>query len=90
MLDSETQKDSLARMKKIEGQIKGIEGMIESKRYCIDIINQITAVKRALDSLGMVVLRRHVDSCVREAMHDGLTGREKIDELIKSVYDYVR
>jgi len=89
VLNEASQKEALARLKKIEGQIKGIQGMVSERRYCIDIINQITAVKRALDSVSMIVVRRHVDSCVRHSMKSS-GGADKIDELIKSIYNFVK
>ena len=65
--------------------------MVAEKRYCIDIINQTQAVKRALDSVSMIVMRQHVYSCVRESMKGpAIKSQEKIDELIKSVYNFVK
>jgi len=55
MINEETKKDVLPRLKKIEGQIKGIQKMVEKERYCIDIINQVTAAQRALDQVSLKV-----------------------------------
>lgn len=62
MINEETKKDVLPRLKKIEGQIKGIHKMVEKERYCIDIINQVTAAQRALDQVSLRVMRRHIES----------------------------
>lgn len=54
----------LTRVKRIAGQVSGIERMIEDKRYCVDILNQISAVRSALDALGVELLTRHLEMCV--------------------------
>ena len=53
-----------ARVKRIAGQVTGIERMLEEKRYCVDILNQIAAVRSALDALGIELLTRHLEMCV--------------------------
>ncbi len=53
-----------ARTRRIAGQISGIQRMIEEKRYCVDILNQISAVRSALDALGVELLSNHLESCV--------------------------
>lgn len=52
------------RMKRIAGQLAGVQRMIEKDRYCVDILNQISAVRSALDALGVELLTEHVESCV--------------------------
>ena len=62
---TETSKDKMAtRVKRIAGQVAGIERMLEEKRYCVDILNQISAVRSALDALGVELLTRHLETCV--------------------------
>lgn len=87
MLNEEVKKQSVTRLKKIEGQIKGIERMIEEEKYCIDIINQISAAGKALNGVAKIIMKRHVESCVTTAIQKG-EGRQKIDELIETVYKY--
>lgn len=53
-----------ARVRRISGQVKGIERMLDERRYCVDVLNQIAAVRSALDSLGLELLTRHLESCV--------------------------
>jgi len=89
MIDEQVQKDSLRRLKKIEGQVKGIQRMVEQRKYCIDIINQITAVRRALDVVSLKVMRRHLQSCVTEAIKQN-RPQEKIDELMETIYKFVK
>ena len=75
----------LARLGKIEGQVAGIRKMIDERRYCIDIINQIKAVTGALKQVERGVLEGHVQHCVQDAMKSGDSGQleEKVDELVK-------
>lgn len=71
------------RLKNIEGQVRGIQRMVEEDQYCIDILTQISAIRSALNSAGMKVLRRHIETCVSEAIKDGGGNRdEMIDELM--------
>ena len=74
---------ALRRLRIIEGQIKGIQKMVEEEKYCIDILNQISAARSALDKTGKLILRRHIDHCVADAIRDGgKNSREIIDELM--------
>jgi DNA-binding FrmR family transcriptional regulator len=59
-----TQKRLVSRVKRIGGQVTGIERMLTDKRYCVDILNQISAVRSALDALGVELLTRHLETCV--------------------------
>ena len=62
---SGTQKSKMTtRVKRIAGQVAGIERMLEEKRYCVDILNQISAVRSALDALGVELLTSHLENCV--------------------------
>lgn len=62
---SATSKNKLvSRIKRIGGQVTGIERMLEDKRYCVDILNQIAAVRSALDALGVELITRHLETCV--------------------------
>ena len=68
------------RLSRIEGQIRGIKGMVEKDAYCADIITQVAAVDAALASFNKELLAAHINSCVAEDIKDGKT--EKTDELI--------
>jgi len=87
MINATVKKDSLTRLKRIEGQVRGIMRMVDSGEYCIDIINQITAVQKALDGVSKNVVKRHVESCVSEAIRRN-GGEKMIDELIQTVFKY--
>jgi DNA-binding FrmR family transcriptional regulator len=61
--------------------------MVENEKYCIDIINQITAAKNALDGVARIIMKQHVESCVTQAIMEG-KAEEKIEELIAAVYKH--
>jgi DNA-binding FrmR family transcriptional regulator len=84
MINKSTQQETSVRLRRIAGQIAGIEKMIEDGRYCIDIINQITAVEKALKQVSLLVMKRHVESCVAEAIKSGKSAA-KIKELMETV-----
>jgi DNA-binding FrmR family transcriptional regulator len=89
MINEETKKDILPRLKKIEGQIRGIQGMIEKERYCIDILNQVTAAQRALDQVNLKVMQRHIESCVTDAIRSNGSG-PIVGELMETIYKFIR
>ena len=74
----------LKRLRRIEGQVRGLQRMVEEERYCIDILTQLSATGAALDGVAIGVLEDHVRHCVREG------GDEKIDELMDAVGRLVR
>jgi DNA-binding FrmR family transcriptional regulator len=84
-MKSTTKKKVHARLKRIAGQVAGIQRMVEQDRYCVDILLQIAAVRAALDGAGKLVLGSHVDTCVATAIASGNSreGRKKVDELME-------
>jgi DNA-binding FrmR family transcriptional regulator len=74
----------LKRLKRIEGQVRGLQSMIEEERYCIDILTQVSATRAALDAVALGVVEDHVRHCVRDG------GEEKVDELMRAVERMVR
>lgn len=70
------------RLKRIEGQIRGIQKMVEDDRYCMEILVQISAVQSALKSVGFSITERHIQHCVSDAIQKG-EGQETIDELMR-------
>jgi DNA-binding FrmR family transcriptional regulator len=78
-------KSQLARLSRIEGQVRGVTRMVEEDRYCIDVINQVRAVRAALDKVEQEILQDHLEHCVAHAFHAGSeTDRKaKISELIQ-------
>ena len=77
---------ALQRLRRIEGQVRGLQRMVEEEKYCIDILTQIAAARAALRSTGMIILKRHVESCVADAIEAGGTERSAIiDELVEAI-----
>jgi DNA-binding FrmR family transcriptional regulator len=80
------------RLHRIEGQVRGIERMIEDDRYCIDVITQISAVTTALESLAFQILDEHVNHCVAGALASGdpAQAEAKSRELLEAVHRFAR
>lgn len=73
-------KDLIHRLNRIEGQIRGIKGMVEKDAYCTDILTQVAAANAALNSFNKVLLANHIKSCVTQDILDG--KEETVDELV--------
>jgi DNA-binding FrmR family transcriptional regulator len=80
------------RLHRIEGQVRGIERMVEDDRYCIDILTQISAVNTALESLAFKILDEHVKHCVAGALTSGdeREAQAKTEELLEAVQRFAR
>lgn len=76
---------ALRRLRSIEGQIAGIRRMVAEERYCIDILTQVSAVRAALNGLGLHVLKRHLDHCVADAARDGGKELPRVVDELKAV-----
>ena len=84
-MDEKQKKSKLARLSRIEGQVRGVARMVEEERYCIDVLTQIRAVRAALDKVEQEILNDHLQHCVAHAFHAG-SARErqtKIEELLE-------
>jgi len=79
----------LPRLRRIEGQIRGIARMVEGRRYCIDIIQQLTAARKALDQVSLKVMSGHINGCVSESIRRR-EGEKKINELMRTINRFVR
>jgi len=73
----------ISRLNRIEGQIRGVKGMIEKDTYCDDVLNQIAAIQSALNGVGKLLLEAHMKSCVVERIQAG--ENDVIDELLTTV-----
>ncbi len=76
-------RDMINRLSRIEGQIRGIKGMVEKNVYCTDILVQVAAVNAALNSFNRVLLANHIKTCVTQDIRDG--KEETVDELISTL-----
>lgn len=79
----------LPRLRRVEGQIRGITRMVEQRRYCIDIIQQLTAARRAMDQVTLQVMKGHINGCVSHAIKRQ-DGAKKVDELMRSINQFVK
>jgi DNA-binding FrmR family transcriptional regulator len=77
-----------ARLARIEGQVRGIQRMVDEDRYCIDVLTQVAAVKAALDKVALALLDDHVSHCVLDAVREG-TGEQKVKELTAAIGRYL-
>lgn len=76
-------KDLINRLNRIEGQVRGIKGMVEKDAYCTDILTQVAAVSAALNSFNKVLLANHIRTCVTQDILDG--KEETVDELVTTL-----
>lgn len=81
---SMNKKDLQDRLRRIEGQIRGIQRMVDEDQYCIDILTQLNSVTAAVKAVGMGLLDEHVRHCVKDSIAAG-TSEEKVDELLAAV-----
>ena len=81
--------DLLPRLRRIEGQVRGITRMVEGGRYCIDIIQQLTAARKALDQVSLKIMNGHINTCVSEAIRKQ-EGTQKISELMQTINRFVK
>jgi CsoR family transcriptional regulator, copper-sensing transcriptional repressor len=76
----------LRRLARIEGQVRGLKGMVSDEAYCIDVLTQIAAVNRALEGVSLKLLADHTNHCVRDAVEaGGSEADEKVGELLAAV-----
>ena len=81
--------DVQGRLRRVEGQVRGLQKMVDEDRYCIDVLTQVGAVKAALDSVALMLLADHTEHCVAEAIRAG-KGGAKVKELNGAVERLVR
>ena len=80
----------LTRLKRIEGQARGIQRMVDEEQYCVDILTQISALTSALQSVAIGLLDDHLRHCVADAVRDGTDAAEKLDEATAAIARLVR
>ena len=77
--------NQIPNLRRIEGQIKGIQTMVEGNQYCIDILNQIKAAKSALSSVENKILNKHIKECIENSLSSDKQLNDKIEELMKAL-----
>ncbi len=92
MLDASTQECVALRLRRIEGQVRGLERMVKSSKLCVDLLVQIAAVQAALKSAGDEILHHHLRHCIRESFGRRLRASEKarLDEMEKIFVQYCK
>lgn len=80
----------LARLRRIEGQVRGVQKMIDEDRYCIDLLTQLAAIKNATHKVALAILESHTRGCVADAMHQHESEDEKINELMGVIRQFTK
>ncbi len=80
------------RLRRIEGQVRGLQRMVDEEAYCVDVLTQVASVVSALEKVGTLVLKDHVEHCVRESIESGDRQKadEKVEELTAAVERFLR
>jgi DNA-binding FrmR family transcriptional regulator len=78
------------RLRRIEGQVRGIQRMVDEEVYCVDILTQLSSIVSATEQVALLLLRDHVEHCVRESLEEGTDADEKIGELTSAVERFLR
>jgi len=78
------------RLRRIEGQVRGLQRMVGEEAYCVDILTQIASIVSASEKVALILLEDHVEHCVREAIEDGEKADEKVTELAAAVERFLR
>ena len=90
-VDPEIKSANLKRLRRIEGQIRGLQKMVEEDRYCTDIIVQISSAQEALRGVGRALMRNHLRHCTAKAMSEGgKKASAAYDELLEVIYKHLR
>ncbi len=91
-VDPQLKQRAVARLRRIEGQVRGVQGMIEDERYCADVLIQISAIHESLRGVAQLLLRNHLQHCASDAIRSGDPERREqmYDELTDLFYKHVR
>lgn len=90
-VDAEPKERNLKRLRRIEGQVRGLQRMVDEERYCADVLVQISSVQEALRAVGRELLRNHLKHCATTAIRSGPEAAEAMyDELVDLTYKHVR
>ena len=91
-VDPEIKRSVLTRLRRIEGQVRGLQKMVEEERYCADVLTQVTSVQEALRGVGRAMLHNHLRHCATQAIRSGdeTQAEAMYDEIMELVYRSVR
>ncbi len=88
-VDPQIKESNLKRLRRIEGQVRGLQKMVEEDRYCPDILMQVSSVQEALRSVGRELMRNHLKHCATRALNEGGEQADSmVNELIELVYKH--
>jgi DNA-binding FrmR family transcriptional regulator len=88
-LETKDNEAIIRRLRRIEGQVKGIQKMVEEGKYCGDILIQIAAVRAAMNSVGGLILENHMKDCLKNYL-DGVAEDEVLDDLVDTMIKYTK
>lgn len=89
-IDDDTKKAQINRLRRIEGQVRGLQRLIESNDDCVDVLTQVSATTRALESFAIQLVEQHLQACVRDAAQSGGDPSEKVAEISAAIARLVR
>lgn len=91
-VDTEIRDSNLKRLRRIEGQVRGLQRMVEEDRYCADILVQVASVQEALRGVARSLMRNHLNHCVRQTVAQGSLAEQQAvyDELLELIYKHLR
>jgi DNA-binding FrmR family transcriptional regulator len=91
-IDPDIQEQALARLRRVEGQVRGIHKMVEEGRYCADILVQISSVQEAMRAVSKLLMRNHLEHCVTDALRSGdrLEAERAYAEVLDLMYKHAR
>lgn len=89
-IDEQTKKAQIHRLRRIEGQVRGLQRLIEDDNDCVDVLTQVSATTRALESFAIQLVEQHLQTCVREASQDGVDPEAKVLEISAAIARLVR
>lgn len=87
---SQDRETHLKRLRRVEGQVRGLQRMVEEDKYCIDVLTQVSAATRALEAFALAMLEEHLDHCVADAVRNGTDAEEKLREANAAIARLVR
>ncbi len=87
---TEDKQDVVNRLKRMEGQLRGIRKMVENGEYCVDVLNQLSSIMAATQKVATIIMKDHIKGCVRDALTRNENSEEKVDELVSVVEKFTK
>ena len=89
-IDEDTKRAQINRLRRIEGQVRGLQRLIESENDCVDVLTQVSATTKALESFAIELVSQHLQTCMREASENGGDPQAKAQEISAAIARFVR